>query len=317
MDLEPPSASGLRLPWSSLPTHIVGALENWLGAPIQSVVTQTGGFSPGVVARVRSANGRRAFLKATNQTLNPDAPGIYRQEARIVAQIPVHAPVPRLVWSIDEGDPGWIVLVFEDIEGRHPSQPWRPDELRRVVAALADMWNALTPAPINPASAVDKFAVDICGWQELLDYTGNQLDPWSVRHLGELADLEQHAPEAAAGNTLLQFDIRADNMLLTPDRVFVVDWPHACVGSSWVDLVGFAPSVTMQGGPPPEDLLALYPPALSAPPQDVMAVVASLAGYFTHRSLEPEPPGLPGLRAFQAAQGEIARAWLARLTGWS
>ncbi|WP_212648315.1 hypothetical protein [Deinococcus hopiensis] len=46
------------------------------------------------------------------------------------------------------------------------------------------------------------------------------------------------------------------------------------------------------------------------------ALLASVAGYFTERALQP-PPGLPTVRAFQAAQGEIARAWLGRLTGWT
>ncbi len=49
---------------------------------------------------------------------------------------------------------------------------------------------------------------------------------------------------------------------------------------------------------------------------EVDAVLASIAGFFTHRALLPPAPGLPGLREFQAAQGEVARAWLARRTGW-
>jgi hypothetical protein len=54
----------------------------------------------------------------------------------------------------------------------------------------------------------------------------------------------------------------------------------------------------------------------AADPDTVDAVIAALAGYFTQRSHLPPPPGLPTLRAFQAAQGEIARRWLARRTGW-
>jgi Ser/Thr protein kinase RdoA (MazF antagonist) len=84
-----------------------------------------------------------------------------------------------------------------------------------------------------------------------------RLDGWSLRHLDRLAALGAEAA-AAAGETLLHLDLRADNMLLTPDRA-VVDWPHARVGTPWVDLLFFAPSVAMQGGPPPEDLLSRTP----------------------------------------------------------
>src|SRR4051794_15014192 len=99
------------------------------------------------------------------------------------------------------------------------------------------------------------------------------------------------------------------------ERVFVVDWPHACVGEAWVELVCFAPRVAMQGGPPPEALLARYLAGQPAGPAAITAAVAAVAGFFTSRVLPP-PPGLPTLRAFQAAQGAVARRRLARRTRW-
>jgi len=41
--------------------------------------------------------------------------------------------------------------------------------------------------------------------------------------------------------------------------------------------------------------------------------VAAVAGFFTSRALQPPPPGLPTVRAFQAAQGEVTRRWVADL----
>ena len=69
----------------------------------------------------------------------------------------------------------------------------------------------------------------------------------------------------------------------------------------------------MQGGPPPGELLARTQAGRDASPGAVRALMCALAGYFTQRSLEPPPPGLPTLRAFQAANGEAARRWLAEL----
>ena len=69
--------------------------------------------------------------------------------------------------------------------------------------------------------------------------------------LDELVDLERRWPEAASGKSLLHLDVRADNVLLTPDRVHFVDWPWAAVGARWLDVVAMLPSVVMQGGPPP------------------------------------------------------------------
>jgi len=102
-------------------------------------------------------------------------------------------------------------------------------------------------------------------------------------------------------------------VLITGDRVVFVDWPHACAGAAFADVVFLAPSVAMQGGPPPDELLAMTRTGRAASPEALAAVVCAVAGYLTERSLRPAPAGLPTVRAFQAAQGEIARRWLASL----
>ena len=315
--MQPPPASGVRLQWSEMPLHIQSSVEEWLGAPVVSVRSQPGGFSPGVAARAQAANGRRVFIKATSPAQNPDSPMIYRQEARIAATLPASAPVPRFLWSIDEGADGWVVLAFEDIDGRNPALPWRAEELERVLGALTSLAAALTPSPIQAPAAGEKFARSFQCWQRLVAAPPPHLDAWSTRHIERLAALEMEAVAAVAGATLLHFDTRADNLILTPSRVYVVDWPHACVGAAWVELIGFAPSVAMQGGPQPEELLASYPAARSAPAAAITAVVAAIAGYFTWSALQPPPPGIPTVRAFQASQGVVARAWLAQRTGWT
>ena len=71
----------------------------------------------------------------------------------------------------------------------------------------------------------------------------------------------------------------------------------------------------MQGGPPPEDVLARYPGSARPDAEAVTAGLAAVAGYFTRQALQPPPPRLPTLRAFQAAQGVIARHWLAQRMG--
>ena len=96
-----------------------------------------------------------------------------------------------------------------------------------------------------------------------------------------------------------------------------MDWPYARVGASYVDAAFFAPSVAMQGGPQPEELLSRLPQARRADPDALTAVIAAVAGFFTGEVLRPAPPGLPTLRPFQAAQGEVARRWLARRIGRS
>jgi hypothetical protein len=101
-------------------------------------------------AGLRTEDSRRVFLKAASPDPNPLTPEAHRREARITAALPEEAPVPRLLWSHDEGEGGWVVLLFEDVEGRNPAVPWRAEELDETLDALAALSELLTPSPLPP-----------------------------------------------------------------------------------------------------------------------------------------------------------------------
>lgn len=315
-----PQARGVRPAWADVPGWLRQEVESLLGGRVAAAETQPGGFSPGLAARLRLADGRRAFVKAVGSAQNPDSPGIHRAEVRIARALPAAVPAPRLLAHLDRD--GWVALLFEDVEGRPPAQPWQADDLGRALRAVGDLAALLTPSPVEAPSAAVAVGESMHGWRTLAadsaagrdDLAG--LDPWAARHLGLLAELESGWEDGAAGDTLAHGDLRADNLLLTPDgRVVVVDWPHACLAAPWFDLVLMLPSVRMQGGPPPEGLFARQKAAAGADPAAVTAVLAALTGFFLSRARHPAPPGLPTLRAFQAAQGRVALAWLRERLG--
>jgi aminoglycoside phosphotransferase (APT) family kinase protein len=316
-----PPATGQRLDWADAPAWLRAAVEGRLGARVVEAVTQATGFSPGLATRLRLADGRRAFVKAVGPEPNPDSPSLHRVEGRVMAVLPRSAPAPRLLGSLDQA--GWVALAFEDVDGVHPSLPWRPDELRRVLAMVTEMARVLTPAPAGMPRIGERLEDGFRGWRRLAAAHAAgaddlaSLDPWAARHLDGLADLEAGWAEATEGPTLLHSDLRADNLLLTPTRVVAVDWPWACVGAAWVDLLLLLPSVTMQGGPDPEATFAAHPVAAGADPEAVTAALAAWAGFLVEGSRQPPPPGLPTLRGFQLGQGVVALDWLRRRTGWS
>jgi aminoglycoside phosphotransferase (APT) family kinase protein len=312
-----PPAEGARVAWHSVPGPVRAAIERVCGAPVTESLDQPGGFSPGTATRVRCADGTRWFVKAASADVNADSPALHRQEASLLAALdPLIAarrlPAPRLRGTAESG--AWFALVAEDMAGRQPALPWQDAELSAVLAALDELATALTPAPVAAPAIAQYLESDFHGWRTLARAPAdNRIDPWSRARLPELAALEATWAAHAAGDTLLHGDIRADNLLLTPDGVAVVDWPHACRGAAFADLVLFAPSVAMQGGPEPAALLARSRAGQGASREAVTAVVCALAGFFTESALRPAPPGLPTLRRFQAAQGEVARRWLATL----
>ncbi|MEU3554724.1 phosphotransferase family protein [Streptomyces fragilis] len=245
----PPPAAGVRCSWWDVPRRVRGRVEAALGSPVEGAVTQPGGFSPCVAARVRLADGGRFFVKAVGPDPNPDTPGLHRAEARVTAALPAG---------------GFRALA--ETAGHAGADP------------------------------------------------GARLDPWARRHLEQLAAREAGWAAAAAGTALVHGDLRADNILLTADRVVFVDWPWAAIGAPWFDVVAMGPSVVMQSDDP-EDAVARLDRHLvgrGADPGDVTTVLVAVAGYFLHSGLQAPPPGLPTLRAFQRAQGEAALRWLRR-----
>ena len=216
-----------------------------------------------------------------------------------------------------------MALIFEDIQGTTPHIPWRPAELARVLAAVTELTRLLTPSPIAVERVADRMGDVFTGWRRLAgdvkagsdDLRG--LDPWVGRHLADLVGLEALGSSAADGTTLLHTDIRADNVLLTPTKVFFVDWPWASLGAAWIDLLFMLPSIAMQRGPNPWEIFDGHPLARGALDERVTAMVAVITGFFIWQSRQPSPPGLPTIRAFQRDQGLPALEWLKRRTGWS
>lgn len=313
------AAEGVRLAWHDLPRIVRAAVEDIVGWPVAEATTQRGGFSPGAAARIRSADGRRAFVKAVSSTQNPDSPDIHRREARVAAALPATAPVARLIGTYDDGI--WVALVFSDVDGHLPALPWRADQLSMVLEGIGGLHEALTPSPAASVPDIDTdLAPVMTCWQRLSDDPAirDRADDWCRRHLGRLIERERDWAAGVRGETLLHTDLRADNILLTGiDGIAVVDWPWATRGAAWVDVALMAPSVAAQGGPAPTELLRRCRSSTAVAEEVLIPLVVALAGYLTYSGLKPPPAGLPTLRRFQVMQGRAARAWVRELTGWS
>lgn len=306
------ASGGQRIGWDDVDPGVRRAIEAHLGAEVVDARNQVGGFSPGLAARCTLADGGRAFVKAVSPVQNPHACRIHRREAEVAAQLPAGLPVPRLLHVVDDGH--WVALVFEEVDGVQPDEPWSHDQLDVVLPALERFAEQATPSPAPGLPSIQsRYGAAFRGWRQLAagEHDATSYGPAVTSVLDRLASLEGGWAQAAVGDTLLHTDLRADNLLLTPaGEVVLVDWPWACVGAAFLDLVLLLPSVGLAGGPPPAEVIERHRLFAAVDDDALVAVFTALAGFFVRESLQPAPPGLPTIRAFQRAQAEVALGWL-------
>ena len=291
-------AAGVRLPFEEVPAAVRAWVERALGSVVVSAATQQGGFSPGIAARLVTASGRRAFVKAVGPSLNPKTPSLFRQEITAVQAIGPLPSAPALYDLYDDGD--WVGLLFEDIEGRLPAHPWEQADADRVLDAVAELTEALDPSPWPDAPvAVVRSAEFLSRWDYVLA-DGLDVPAWFDGRVEELAELARDALRVMAeGKALAHWDLRADNIILTDDRVVFIDWAHPALGPRWTD------TVILQA-----DMRESV--SLPALPDDaaITGFLAAIAGGLWWGAFQPPPPGLPTIRAWQRRHALIHLDWV-------
>lgn len=164
---------GVRIGWADLPVQVRERVEAMLGSRVVQARSQRGGFSPGTADRVVTAAGRRAFVKAVGAGLNENSPALLRREAGALQDMPESVAAPRLLAVHEDID--WVVLVLEDVEGRHPATPWVDQEVRAAISALAALSD--NPAPHDWPRLDEELAGESTAWGRLLTSPPTNLDP--------------------------------------------------------------------------------------------------------------------------------------------
>ena len=296
-----------RPTWPELPADLRGLIEARVGE-VTEWTSHDGGYSPGPALTLTTATGR-VFVKAADAVEHPFSADLHRREARATALLPSNVPAPALRWFVDsDASSDWVVLAFDAVDGRSPRTPWSAGDVRAVAEVVGTIAEITAPAGLPAFS--DSMTFD--GWQGLAaDATGLETyDPWALANLDRLAGIEPTWTEAVAGDRLVHQDLRGDNVLLTEKGAVVVDWPYASRGAAFCDLVGWLPSLKLEGGPEPEVMVASTRVGREADPEALTTFVVAIAGYFVSASLQPPPPGIPHVRAFQRSQGVVCLDWL-------
>ena len=248
--------------------------------------------------RVELEDGRRAFVKLALDEL---ASGWLRDEWRVYHSLSASFLPDVVGWHDTDGT---TFLAIEDLSHAHWPPPWLAGQVSLVLETLDEV-HAATP-PQLPALSDLREALD--GWPtvaadpEPFLSTGVCSREWLAAALPRLA---QAASESKLeGEALLHLDLRSDNLCIRDGEVLLVDWNHACIGNPAIDVVAWAPSLRLEGGPEPWDLVP-----------ESGGLAALIAGFFAARAGLPAPATAPAVRVFQRRQAEVALPWAARELG--
>jgi phosphotransferase family enzyme len=244
--------------------------------------------------RVELANGLSAFVKVALDDTSADW---LRDEHHVYAGVRGSFMPELLGWH----DEGRTVLVLEDLVDAHWPPPWREGDVEAVLETLELV--AATRSAGLPA--LEELRERLNGWEDVvadpepLLSTGLASREWLTAALPRLG--EAAATCDLSGDALLHLDVRSDNLCMRDGRVLLVDWNLACVGNPLLDVVAWLPSLRLEGGPDPSEVVA-----------DSHGLAALIAGFFAGRAGLPPPPTAPTVREFQLRQAQVALPWAAR-----
>ena len=265
--------------------------------PIDAQRVESAGYGTNTAHwRVELADGRRAFVKVA---LDDNSADWLRTEHRIYAAVE-GSFIPDLV--------GWHegLLAIEDLGDAYWPPPWSPEQIEAVQASLDEL-HRVQPPPGVPRIADERDWLN--GWELVAEDAGPLLSTglcsrgWLDAALPVL--LETGRTCRLGGEALLHLDVRSDNLCFRDvGTAVLVDWNLAHLGNPLLDVVAWLPSLRLEGGPNPWELV-----------EDSGGLAALIAGFFAARAGLPPPETAPRVREFQRRQAEVALPWAARELG--
>ncbi|MFJ2095196.1 phosphotransferase [Streptomyces sp. NPDC087901] len=296
----------VRPRWEGLPAEVRAKVQARLGSPVVEVSYPEGGFTRGLAVRLTCADRSEVFVKAADLAL-PMA-SHYRAEALVGEHLP-SVIAPRLWWSLESH--GWIVNAFEAVLGRGPDLGPGSADLPGVLDAVGSLERELTPCPASVGEAGETLSLLAGHWERLAAAPAGP-GAWCAARLAWLTEMDDRDAlvKAAAGDTLVHCDLRADNMLVDTERVRVLDWSWAARGAAWVDAAFFVPQLILAGHSPvgaEAELRGRVPAWRAADPKALSMFAVAITGYWTWN--QANSPG-DALSAYRGRAAEAGRRWI-------
>lgn len=284
--------------------EIMSRISQLLGGAAEVVRLPTGGYTPAL--RLIVACRRTTFFAKVGVT---DMTAAQLRVEIDNYQVLKGSFVPKMIAYDRGGEPP--IMILQDLSRAIWPPPWTPTLISHVIEAIEELHQSDNrPKPLDWGSDQphDPFGSVADNWrgiaaapEEFLS-TGVASRTWLDQALPKLIEAEDQL--VWGGDTFCHYDLRSDNMCVTPSGVKFVDWNFCCRANPVLDLGFFLPSLHFEGGPLPETIL-----------QGAPEVAATVAGFMALRAGQPPIPNAPRVRQVQYQQLTTALPWAARVLG--
>jgi hypothetical protein len=258
---------------------------------------RAGGYSTADRYAVELADGRSVFVKSSDVPL---LAGWIRREHEVYAALGASF-MPELLGFGDDGERA--TLVIEDLSTADWSVHWDGGRIDAVLEALAAL--AVCEPPEGTPTVREAFPHLWGRWQTVAGEPepflglGLRDEAWLERSLPTILAAAERAP--IEGSELSHWDIRSDNLCFRAGKAILVDWNWCCLANPKGDIAGWLPSVHLEGGPPPWELMP-----------DGIEYAAFVGGIWAAVAGLPPLPTAPHVREMQRSSLSVVLDWLDR-----
>jgi hypothetical protein len=272
-------------------------IERAVGSRPVRYEPRPGGYSTADRFAVTLADGRRVFVKSADAANLADW---VRREHEVYASLS-GSFIPALAgWDDDGVRP---VLAIDDLSDADWTPRWDPARVEAVLGALHELGDAAPPP--NTRTVRETFP-DLWGrWQivesdpEPFLSLGVRDRDWLEGALPAILAAAESAP--VEGDRVCHLDVRSDNLCFVGERTVLVDWNWTSLANPAVDVAAWLPSLRVEGGPQPWEVL-----------HDAGPLAAFVAGVWAAVAGLPPPETAPMVRDVQRRQLAVALDWIDR-----